>query len=196
MKKHFRNHLSRSDGHLGGTLSSSVVVEHHDRHTKRLRIPRPPFLQLYNHSDLPPDQRIEGGSESDTRCVSNARMIYYLRRNFRLDKKVLKIVTFPGFCGRISSRVDDSDSSGLHIEIGSRFIRQRRDCNFLHVVHLLHVDKGGENRGDILVLFGGAGIFLHGIFMGRIRLPNQSDSTPCTHPDGNRTIFSQDIRRL
>lgn len=44
-------------------------------------------------------------------------------------------------------------------------------CSYRHLLHaadLLHVDQGGEERGDILVDPGGPRLLLHGVLMGRV----------------------------
>lgn len=67
---------------------------------------------------------------------------------------------------------------------------------FLYAAYLLLVDQISQNRIFTMGCFLFSGILLHGIFLGRLRLSHQLDSSSCVNLNFDWSLFSSYLRCL
>ena len=84
----------------------------------------------------------------------------------------------------------------LLLQIRRRFLRQRRYRHLLHALDLLLVDQERQNRPHLLVDVVFDRLLLHGLILGRIRVPHQLDSDARFRSHGLRTLLASRVRRV
>lgn len=84
----------------------------------------------------------------------------------------------------------------LHKSFGSRFIWQRRNCDFCITIYVLPLGEIRKNWLRILGCNGRTLIFLHGFSMGRLRIHYQFNPIACVCIVAHGTLFTASIHQL